>query len=257
MLRRFTATSRSMSAIGCSWNGTRFGVAMPTLLYITSSRPKRSTAAATSASTSRSSVASQWTNSASPPALSTRATVSFPQSSRRSATATRAPWRANSSAAARPTPEPEPVITATRSRNSSFTTRSLLRSPHHGHRGGHPEREAGDVGHRRGGIESHVGQAVQHRFERGLQLHARKVHADAEVRATTERGVGLWRPPDVVAIGLVPPRGVVVRRPEGHVHEAAARHAHTGELAVARRQPCHRRQRLLPPQPLLDRGLEQ
>src|SRR6185295_13456919 len=54
-----------------------------------------------------------------PDALSTRRTVSSTHSVRRSAHTTRAPWRANSSALARPTPDPAPVTTTALSASSS------------------------------------------------------------------------------------------------------------------------------------------
>jgi hypothetical protein len=53
------------------------------------------------------------TNVASPPAVLTASTVALPASSTKSATTTRAPSRANSSAATRPMPLPPPVMIVT------------------------------------------------------------------------------------------------------------------------------------------------
>src|SRR4029078_752051 len=86
------------------------GVATPALLNITSSRPYCATAASIAACTSASEVTSQCCAYAVPASASMSRTVSFAQSSRTSATTTRAPSAAQPSAAARPTPEPALVM---------------------------------------------------------------------------------------------------------------------------------------------------
>ena len=101
------------------------------------------------------------------------------------------------------------------------------------------------------------GQPIEHRFERSLHLHAGEVDADAEVRAAAEGHVRLGRPSDVEAIGFFPPRGVVVRGADGRVHEAPGRDRDTAELGVTSGHARHRRQRLLPTEAFLDRGLQQ
>ena len=82
------------------------GVGMPTLLNMTSSRPKCSAAAATVAATSSSRDTSARTATAVPPAPSMSRTVSLARSSSRSAHTTRAPSSAKRRDEARPTPEP-------------------------------------------------------------------------------------------------------------------------------------------------------
>src|SRR6478736_7105899 len=99
---------------------------MPALLNIMSSRPKRSTAAATAASVSARRVTSQRTKAAWPPLSLIRSAVACSRSSSKpfasgfsstSATTTDAPSWAKSRAAARPNPDAAPVITATLSRS--------------------------------------------------------------------------------------------------------------------------------------------
>ena len=84
------------------------------LLTRQSTRPNRSTAAATIASTWSGSRTSVGCAAARPPAASISATVSSSGSGRRPATTTDAPSRANSWAMARPIPLPPPVTSATR-----------------------------------------------------------------------------------------------------------------------------------------------
>src|SRR5262249_54053268 len=84
---------------------------------ITSSRPKRSTAWATMATTDDSSVMSTATASAVPPSDETASTVPPAASVEMSATTTAAPSAANRRAVARPMPPPPPVTITTRPSN--------------------------------------------------------------------------------------------------------------------------------------------
>src|SRR4029079_14460443 len=83
----------------------------PALLYSTCSPPKGSTACCTADSTDCSSVTSQHTKLASPPAAAIASTASSP--SARSAITTWAPSAANNSVADRPRPDAAPVTRAT------------------------------------------------------------------------------------------------------------------------------------------------
>src|SRR4051812_3763431 len=91
-----------------------FTTKFPAALFTrTSTRPKRSTAAATSASTCSGSRTSVGCARPAPPAASMSPTVSSRGSGRRPARTTPAPKRPNSSAKALPRPLPPPVTSAT------------------------------------------------------------------------------------------------------------------------------------------------
>lgn len=94
------------SAKGCPPRNT------PALLTATSSEPKRSTAASTTAWISASRATSPVTMSDLPPASSISRIVSVSGSRPRPATTTCAPSAANARAMARPIPEPAPVTRA-------------------------------------------------------------------------------------------------------------------------------------------------
>src|SRR5437764_4338547 len=108
---RLTATLRTKASTVSSVAGASPSARLaPTLLCRMSSRPRRSWATATSRRTASSSVTSASTAHARPPSFAIRSTVSWAESRRRSATTTRAPSRASTSAVARPLPNVPPGV---------------------------------------------------------------------------------------------------------------------------------------------------
>jgi len=119
-LRRFSAMFRSNSSAESSAVGLKTPASIEAaLLNAQSRRPKRATAARTSASTCSAFETSVRTKSAlASLAASISRTTASPASAPRLAITTFAPSRANASAAARPMPELPPVTSTTLPRNS-------------------------------------------------------------------------------------------------------------------------------------------
>ena len=110
---RRTSSPRSLRITPCQRSGssstTEPSVATPTLLSSTSSRPQRSTAAATMAWQPDARLTSASKAAPSPPCSWIISTVRSASFGLRSTTRTRAPARARSIAAARPLPIPSPT----------------------------------------------------------------------------------------------------------------------------------------------------
>src|SRR5215470_12270168 len=111
-----------------------FFPSMPALLNSTSSWPNSFTVPSTTAFTSASLATSARMNFALPPAFWMACTTATPSASRRDATTTFAPSRANSSAAARPIPALPPRTSATFDSNRFIAVSLVIR----------PEQEAPD-----------------------------------------------------------------------------------------------------------------
>ncbi len=120
---RLTRMTRSHSASLTSASADIRSM-IPALLTSTSTPPKRSTAVATTASTTDCSLRSPVTATAMPPASLISSTTARTPSALRSAATTRSPWAAKVSAVARPMPEPAPVTMTPRPSSPSAMNRS-------------------------------------------------------------------------------------------------------------------------------------
>ena len=78
------------------------------------------------------------------------------------------------------------------------------------------------------------GKPVEHRVHRHPHLGAGDVHAEAHVRATGEAEVRLRRAVRVEALGIVPPRGVVVGGAEVHLDDRTGGDVDAAQLDVLR-----------------------
>src|SRR6478672_6808579 len=94
------------------------------------------------------------------------------------------------------------------------------------------EREALDDGGGLVGVEPEVGQPVEDRVETDAQLEPREVHAEALVRAGTERNVVLDRATQTPLRRIVEPPRVVVRGAGEHADRRTGLHRAARDLRV-------------------------
>src|SRR5438477_7430107 len=106
--------------------------------------------------------------------------------------------------------------------------------------------------------QAQAGQPLERAPDRGQRLHARKVHADTDVRALCERELNAdVRTPDVEAVRLGEHRRVAVRSGQRDGHELALADRRTRELDVASGVAVYHRRGGLEPERLLDRARQE
>src|SRR6266403_1913155 len=204
---------------------------VPALFTSTFSRPNRSTVPFTARSTSRARVTSHSIANPAPPCFWISLITSRSFSSRRPATVTLAPSRANASAIARPIPVPPPVISATlpESRVTDFPIPASNRGvapPPHVPRGARdssiqfPAPQAGRTGRKMlylSGSYSHDGDPKAYPMRIGITCYP--TYGGSGVVAT-ELGMELAaRGHDIHFISYAPPIRMNANDPRIHFHE--------------------------------------